>query len=177
MVGFRQLACSLLGYLFFRLSPPGCYHDFKRDVSKSAGRDSRGVGYSSIRATQGRRGNMVRSVSLLVMTTTPNSIHWMLDGRLPDPFPPSPPKLPETPLYPLLHADTPVPIMTYPHLPFPPSTSLFPSHEYIERYHQDYVTHYDLWPYIKFNHSVLSSSWVGAPHAGHGEIVIEDHNG
>ncbi|KAI6149283.1 hypothetical protein BKA82DRAFT_3220827 [Pisolithus tinctorius] len=174
MVGFRQLACSLLGYLFFRLSPPGCYHDFKRDVSKSVVI----VGAGSARLA------MLKTLLDLPVETRAEWDIVLYERRrdvggiwLPDPFPPSPPKLPETPLYPLLHADTPVPIMTYPHLPFPPSTSLFPSHEYIERYHQDYVTHYDLWPYIKFNHSVLSSSWVGAPHAGHGEIVIEDHNG
>ncbi|KAI6149276.1 hypothetical protein BKA82DRAFT_3976986 [Pisolithus tinctorius] len=96
---------------------------------------------------------------------------------LPDASPSSPPAVPETPLYPLLHANTPVPMMTYPGFPFPPGTPLFPLHEYIEQYHRDYATQYGLWPYIKFNHTVLSSSWAGTPQTGHWEIIVEDGNG
>ncbi|KIN95372.1 hypothetical protein M404DRAFT_1007507 [Pisolithus tinctorius Marx 270] len=68
-------------------------------------------------------------------------------------------------------------MMTYPAFPFPPGTPLFPLHEYIERYHRDYATLHGLWPYVKFNHTVLSSSWVGTPQAGRWEIVVEDRNG
>ncbi|KIN95358.1 hypothetical protein M404DRAFT_1007501 [Pisolithus tinctorius Marx 270] len=96
---------------------------------------------------------------------------------LPDTSPSPPPAVPETPLYPLLHANTPVPMMTYPGFPFPPGTPLFPLHEYIEQYHRDYATNYGLWPYIKFNHTVLSSSWAGTPQTGHWEIIVEDGNG
>ncbi|KAI6149288.1 hypothetical protein BKA82DRAFT_1006115 [Pisolithus tinctorius] len=174
MVDFRQLACSLLGSLLFRLSPPGCYYDFRRDVSKSVvivGAGSAGLA-------------MLKTLLDLPVETRAEWNIVLYEQRrdiggiwLPDPSPPPPPKLPETPLYPLLHTDTPVPIMTYPHFPFPPGTPLFPTHGYIERYHQDYATHYGLWPYIKLNHSVVLSSWVGTPHAGHWELVVEDRNG
>jgi hypothetical protein len=97
--------------------------------------------------------------------------------RLPDPQAAQPPVLPETPLYPLLHTNTPVPSMTYPGFPFPPGTPLYPSHEFVEQYHQDYASHYNLVPYIMFNHTVLSSSWVGTQEEGRWDVVVEDHNG
>lgn len=96
--------------------------------------------------------------------------------RLPDPNPVSPPHLPETPLYPRLHTNTPVPSMTYPGFPFPPGTPLYPSHEHIEWYHQDYVKHFNLSSYIRFNHTVVASSWVGSPQAGQWNITLHDHN-
>ncbi|KAH7885815.1 hypothetical protein F5I97DRAFT_1927686 [Phlebopus sp. FC_14] len=95
---------------------------------------------------------------------------------LPDPQPVHPPDLPETPLYPLLHTNTPVPTMTYPQFPFPPGTPLYPSHEYVEQYHQDYASHCNLSSYIKLNHTVLTTSWVGTPTKGHWEVVVQDHN-
>ncbi|KAF9234989.1 hypothetical protein BU15DRAFT_89735 [Melanogaster broomeanus] len=77
---------------------------------------------------------------------------------LPDSRPAQPPVLPETPLYPLLHTNTPIPTMTYPGFPFPPGTPLYPSHECVEQYHQDYALHYNL----------EEGSW---------DVVVEDHNG
>ncbi|KIJ65097.1 hypothetical protein HYDPIDRAFT_89268 [Hydnomerulius pinastri MD-312] len=96
---------------------------------------------------------------------------------LPDPQPVHPPDLPETPLYPLLHTNTPVPTMTYPGFPFSPGTPLYPSHEYVEQYHQDYASHFNLMPYIMLNHTVLSSSWIGTPDKGRWEVTVQDHNG
>ncbi|KAI6010755.1 hypothetical protein F5J12DRAFT_718454 [Pisolithus orientalis] len=172
----RLLACSLLGSLFFRLLPLGCLppDGSQRDASKSVaivGAGSAGLA-------------MLKSLLDLTIETRADWDIVVYEQRrdvggiwLPDPSPPPPPELPETPLYPLLHTNIPVPMMTYPGFPFPPGTPLFPLHEYIQRYHQDYATLHGLWPYIKFNHTVLSSSWVGTPRAGHWEIVIEDHNG
>ncbi|KAI6149290.1 hypothetical protein BKA82DRAFT_1006120 [Pisolithus tinctorius] len=174
MVDFRQLACSLLGSLLFRLSPLGCYYDFQQDVSKSVAIIGAGSAGLAMLKTLLDLPVETRSEWDIVLYERRRDVGGIW---LPDPSPPPPPELPETPLYPLLRTGTPIPIMTYPHFPFPPGTPLFPTHEYIERYHQDYATHYGLWPYIKLNHSVVSSSWVGTPHAGHWEMVVEDHNG
>ncbi|EGN95030.1 hypothetical protein SERLA73DRAFT_77046 [Serpula lacrymans var. lacrymans S7.3] len=95
---------------------------------------------------------------------------------LPDPNPARPPELPETPLYPLLHTNTPIPTMTYPGFPFPPNTPLYPSHEHVEQYHQDYANHYNLMPHIMLNHTVLSSSWTGNSTNGVWNVVLRDHN-
>lgn len=96
-------------------------------------------------------------------------------SRLPDPEPATPPNLPETPLYPRLRTNTPVPAMTYPKFPFPPNTPLYPTHEHIERYHQDYADHFNMTPYIKFNHTVVSTNWVGNSTVGHWNVTIRDH--
>lgn len=96
--------------------------------------------------------------------------------RLPDPNPASPPDLPETPLYPLLHTNTPIPTMTYPGVPFPPNTSLYAGHEHVEWYHQDYAAQFNLIPNIRFNHTVLASTWVGNSAAGQWNITVRDHN-
>ncbi|KAG8215018.1 hypothetical protein J3R82DRAFT_8426 [Butyriboletus roseoflavus] len=96
---------------------------------------------------------------------------------LPDAQPVHPPILPETPLYPLLHTNTPVPTMTYPSFPFPPGTPLFPSHEYVEKYHQDYALRYNLLPYIVLNHTVLSASWIGTPEEGRWDVLVADQDG
>ncbi|KAF8556465.1 FAD/NAD(P)-binding domain-containing protein [Imleria badia] len=79
---------------------------------------------------------------------------------LPDPQPVHPPVLPETPLYPLLHTNTPVPTMTYPGFP----------------YHQDFTLQYNLLPYITY-HTVLSASWVGTSEAGRWDILVAGGNG
>ncbi|KAF8449472.1 hypothetical protein L210DRAFT_3389535 [Boletus edulis BED1] len=96
---------------------------------------------------------------------------------LPDPELVHPPVLPETPLYPLLHTNTPMPTMTYPGFPFPPGTPMFSSHEYVLKYHRDYALQYNLLPYILFNHTVLSASWVGTSEEGRWDIVVEDGSG
>ncbi|KAI6126071.1 hypothetical protein EDD16DRAFT_1555016 [Pisolithus croceorrhizus] len=78
----------------------------------------------------------------------------------------------------LLHTNTPVPVMTYPGFPYPPGTPLYPSHEYIEQYHRDYATHYDLWPYIKAKPlPCYPLQWTGTSEAGHWDVVVQDHNG
>lgn len=96
-------------------------------------------------------------------------------SRLPDPNPATPPELPETPLYPRLHTNTPVPAMTYPGFPFPPNTPVYPTHPYIKQYHEDYATHFDLYPHIRFNHSVVSSNWVGNSSLGQWNVTVQDH--
>ncbi|KIK20788.1 hypothetical protein PISMIDRAFT_681968 [Pisolithus microcarpus 441] len=174
---FQRLACSLLGSLLFRLLPLECLqpsHDLEQDTVKSiaiVGAGSAGLA-------------MLKSLLDLPPEIRANWDIVLYEQRrdvggiwLPDPSPTPPPELPETPLYPLLYTTTPVPVMTYPGFPFPPGTPLFPLHEYIEQYHRDYVTRHDLWPYIRLNHTVLSSSWAGTSKAGHWEIVVEDHNG
>ncbi|OCH91091.1 FAD/NAD(P)-binding domain-containing protein [Obba rivulosa] len=94
---------------------------------------------------------------------------WLADppGKLPDP-----PELPETPLYPLLHTNTPHPTMTYPHFTFRPGTPLFPSHEYLWQYHVDYADHFNLWPHIHLNHVVSSAAWRGDNATGEWEVEI-----
>lgn len=63
----------------------------------------------------------------------------------------------------------------YPGFVFPPGTPLYPSHEYVERYHRDFAAHFELTPYIRFNHTVVKSSWVGNSTAGHWDISVCDH--
>jgi hypothetical protein len=69
----------------------------------------------------------------------------------------------------------PVPMMSCPNFPYPSGTHLFPSHEYVESYLVNYAHHYDLLPYIQFNHQVLNASWLGTPEAGHWNITFLDH--
>ncbi|KZT28804.1 FAD/NAD(P)-binding domain-containing protein [Neolentinus lepideus HHB14362 ss-1] len=83
---------------------------------------------------------------------------------VPEPSPPSPPDLPNTPLYPALQTNTPHPTMTYPNFPFPPMTPLFPPHDVLKKYHEDYVQHFNLTPYIRFNHTVLSAVYDSPSH-------------
>jgi cation diffusion facilitator CzcD-associated flavoprotein CzcO len=90
---------------------------------------------------------------------------------LPDPNTPQPPHLPETPLYPLLHTNTPHPTMTYPGFTFRPNTPLFPSHQYVQQYHADYVEHFNLTRFIYVNHTVLAAGWKG--NSTHGEWIID----
>ncbi|KAI6101317.1 hypothetical protein F5141DRAFT_1008846 [Pisolithus sp. B1] len=173
---FQWLACSLLGSLLFRLLPLECLpsHGFEQDTVKSI-------------AIVGAGSAGLAMLKTLLDLPVEIRAHWdivLYEQRrdvggiwLPDPSPAPPPELPETPLYPLLHTTTPVPTMTYPGIPFPPGTPLYPPHEYIEQYHRDYATRHGLWPYIKLNHTVLSSSWTGTSKTGHWEIVVEDHNG
>ncbi|EIW79297.1 dimethylaniline monooxygenase [Coniophora puteana RWD-64-598 SS2] len=95
---------------------------------------------------------------------------------LPDTRSYEPPELPETPLYPLLHTNTPVPSMTYPNFPFPPNTPVFPSHEHVEKYHHDYAQAMNLTNYILFNHTVLSTSWTGNSDSGKWDVLVRDNH-
>ncbi|KAF8635656.1 hypothetical protein AX15_000287 [Amanita polypyramis BW_CC] len=94
---------------------------------------------------------------------------------LPDPYPEPPPTVPGTALYPGLHTNTPVPLMTYPGFPFPAGTYLYPSHEFMESYLVRYAHHYDLSPYIRLNHQILSSSWSGNTERGVWNITFLNH--
>ncbi|KDR84895.1 hypothetical protein GALMADRAFT_51787 [Galerina marginata CBS 339.88] len=88
-----------------------------------------------------------------------------------------PPDIPETPLYPLLHTNTPVPSMAYPGFPFPPSTPLYPSHEHIEAYHLRYAQHHKLLEFINFNHKVQKAVWTGGTVEGFWNLTISDKEG
>ncbi|KAJ7716916.1 hypothetical protein DFH07DRAFT_934075 [Mycena maculata] len=96
---------------------------------------------------------------------------------LPDHDKPDPPALPETPLYPLLHTNTPVPSMTYPGFPFPPGTPLYPTHEHIYAYHRRYAEHFDLTPHIQFNHTVDAARWIGDAEDGHWDLLVSTESG
>jgi cation diffusion facilitator CzcD-associated flavoprotein CzcO len=73
--------------------------------------------------------------------------------RLPNPKPPMPRVIPDTALYPLLRTNIPVPSMTYPGFPFPPSTPLYPGHEYVEAYHLQYASHFNILQNIRLRNS------------------------
>ncbi|EIN07122.1 FAD/NAD(P)-binding domain-containing protein [Punctularia strigosozonata HHB-11173 SS5] len=90
--------------------------------------------------------------------------------------PPSPPELPDTPLYPRLHTNTPVPDMTYPGFPYPPLTPLFPPHEYVQRYHAAYADAHGVREHIRFNHTVIAADWIGTADAGHWDLTVRDEN-
>jgi cation diffusion facilitator CzcD-associated flavoprotein CzcO len=91
---------------------------------------------------------------------------------LPDLSPPSPPTLPETPLYPLLRTNTPHPTMTYPGFPFPPNTPLFPSWDYVEQYHVAFTKRFNLTNHIHLNHEIVAAGWHGNHVAGKWELEV-----
>ncbi|GBE85212.1 FAD/NAD(P)-binding domain-containing protein [Sparassis latifolia] len=93
---------------------------------------------------------------------------------LPDPpgYDARPPELPESPVYPLLHTNTPHPTMTYPNFTFRPLTPLFPSWDYVEQYHVDFAEHFNLTPYIKLNHTVADVQWRGNAIKGKWDIEV-----
>ena len=86
----------------------------------------------------------------------------------------APPRIPETPLYPGLHTNIPVPSMSYPNFPYPDGTHLFPSHEYVKSYLDGYARRHNLLPYIRFSHKVLNASWLGTPEAGLWNVTYSD---
>ena len=96
---------------------------------------------------------------------------------LPDPEPPHPPTLPETPLYPRLRTNTPHPTMTYPGFTFPPNTPLFPTHDFVWRYHADFAEHFNLTAYINLNHTVLAAGWRGTRQEGKWVVDVARTNG
>ncbi|KAF9812240.1 hypothetical protein IEO21_06280 [Rhodonia placenta] len=98
---------------------------------------------------------------------------------LPDPpgAPTGPPELPETPLYPLLHVNTPHPTMTYPNFTFPPGTALFPGWAALQQYHEDFAVHYNLTPHIRLNHTVVSANWHSHPPEGDWHVEVHAHLG
>ena len=62
--------------------------------------------------------------------------------------------------------------MTFPNFPYPPYTPLFPPYRHIHAYHQRFAAHFNLLPYIHFNHSVESAYWVGNSSKGFWELSI-----
>lgn len=96
------------------------------------------------------------------------------ENRLPDHHDVSPPNIPKTPLYPLLHTNTPVPSMSYPGFPFPPQTPLYPSHEHVYAYHARYAREHNLLDFIQFNHNIEKAEWVGSSQKGSWKIDITD---
>lgn len=96
---------------------------------------------------------------------------------LPDPNEPQPPTLPETPLYPRLRTNTPHPTMTYPGYTFRPGTPLFPSHQYVEQYHTDFVLRNNLSSYIHVNHTVHAAGWKGNNTTGKWELEVHRTTG
>ncbi|GAA5968524.1 hypothetical protein JCM21900_006632 [Sporobolomyces salmonicolor] len=94
---------------------------------------------------------------------------------LPDPKPSQGKgKLPETPLYPALHTNTPVPTMTFPGLPFPPHTPLFPSHTHIESYLRSSLAHFALRPHLRLSHDVTGADY--SPSRGKWALEVQ-HKG
>lgn len=91
---------------------------------------------------------------------------------LPDLNPPHPPALPETPLYPRLHTNTPHPTMTYPGNPFPPGTPLFPGWEYMQQYHVDFAVRHNITSHIRVNHTVVAAGWHGNSVEGKWEVEV-----
>ncbi|KAF9568479.1 FAD/NAD(P)-binding domain-containing protein [Agrocybe pediades] len=96
---------------------------------------------------------------------------------LPDQNDVSPPAIPQTPLYPRLRTNTPVPSMTYPEFPFPPGTPLYPSHEHIETYHLRYAKRYNLLDSVRFKHRIHKATWQGSPDEGQWDITVSGEDG
>lgn len=64
--------------------------------------------------------------------------------------------------------------MTYPHFTFPPSTPLFPRHEYVQRYHRSFSDYHNLTQHVKFGHEVVGVGWIGTAVDGFWEIEVLD---
>ena len=62
--------------------------------------------------------------------------------------------------------------VTFPGFPYPPHTPLFPSYRLIQAYHHSFAAHFNLLPYIHFNHSLESAHWVGNSSTGFWELSI-----
>ncbi|KAF8269764.1 hypothetical protein EI94DRAFT_1573076 [Lactarius quietus] len=92
----------------------------------------------------------------------------------PDPHP-HPPDLPESPLYPSLRTNTPHPIMTIPHFPFPLGTVLFPNHAFAFQYYKSIISHWNLSSYTRLRHEVLAADWHGDNISGHWQLTTLDH--
>jgi len=78
------------------------------------------------------------------------------------------------PQYPSCNADKHIYffIVTYPGFPLPPYTPLYPPSDRIRAYHHNFATHFELYPYIRFNHSLESAYWVGNASNGFWELSI-----
>ena len=66
---------------------------------------------------------------------------------------------PLTPLYDSLGTNLPHPLMAYRSFPFPPETPLYPTASVVQRYLEDYATHFGLLRYVRFNTRVERAFW------------------
>ena len=62
--------------------------------------------------------------------------------------------------------------VTYPGIPFPSYTPLYPSHHHMHAYLHSFASRFELYPYIRFNHSLESAYWVGNASKGFWELSI-----
>lgn len=74
----------------------------------------------------------------------------------------------------LLSGDLIIFSVTIPNTTFRPETELIAPHHKVLLYHEDTVKDFELSPYIKLEHSVLETKWVGTPTDGFWDILIED---
>lgn len=79
---------------------------------------------------------------------------------LPDPTPPEPPVLPQTPLYPSLTTNLPHPIMAFRDFSFPPSTPLYPPASTVLEYLNAYAKAFGVAKHIQLNTEVESIQFV-----------------
>ena len=49
--------------------------------------------------------------------------------------------------------------MTIPHFTFPPGTHLFPENGAVQAYHEQILTHWNLWKHVYLNHAVERARW------------------
>ncbi|KZV73407.1 FAD/NAD(P)-binding domain-containing protein [Peniophora sp. CONT] len=87
---------------------------------------------------------------------------------------PSPPDIPKTPLYHDMQTNGPHPTLTLPNTTFQPETELIAPHRKVLLYHEDTVRDFELSSYIKLEHSVLETRWVGSATEGYWDILVED---
>jgi len=52
-------------------------------------------------------------------------------------------------------------------------TPLYAPYHVVQPYHEAYAEHYDLFPYIRLNHSVASALWVGNSTQGHWALTLQ----
>lgn len=174
MVQFGQLVLSLLAWAFWS-EPPSAPSDYGAPV-KSIAIVGGGSGGLAILKTIFDLPEEARAGWEVVLYEQRRDVGGVW---LPDPtgFNPEPPELPESPTYPLLHTNTPHPTMTYVNFTYPPHTPLFPSWDYVQKYHVNYAAHFGLNPYIKLNHTVVSADWRGNAEKGRWAVVVHAHEG
>lgn len=61
-----------------------------------------------------------------------------------------------SPAYASLHINSEARVTSYPDFPFPDGTPLYPTHQQVARYLQDYADHFDVTPHIRFRNRVTS---------------------
>ena len=64
--------------------------------------------------------------------------------------------------------------MTIPNTTFRPETELIAHHDKVLLYHEDTVKDFNLSPYIKLEHSVEETKWIGSSTQGFWDVLVED---